>query len=498
MTERRLSVAAVAAARGRSDCVGSAIRKDELMLEGHANRVTAVSFNSQSTRIATAGDNNVKVWDLASRKVLFAINGFKRDVFGIAFSQDGSRIFTCGSDETAKVWDANNGEPLAELKTGFVKSAAPVSTARESSPKPTRGSERFGTRRRFRNCPGWRFPKQSRTIEPVPTADTSSHFDANRVELVPLMIDQDELEYRLRKTQPRGSRHREGYLAARATADDFAAAFYFKLVPEAERKLLIVQADANAIAAMSKLAVERSWTDPDAALPLRLEILRIQKSRLPTDDPAVLEAMSKLGELYSRLHQFDKAVPLLEEVSKTHKAKLGVKNPRTINSIRSLGVAYKDSGRYADAIRVFEEGGEANPGLMPFLIETYTLAGEHGKVVTLLLKQLPEAHKSNPAEAQVVTDMLSQLGRAYLAQKIWTEAEPYLREFITVREKLGINDWRRFNAESMLGGALLGQKKYAGAEPLMVKGYEGMKDQRKFMAQEMPQASAVFQKQSID
>ena len=35
--------------------------------------------------------------------------------------------------------------------------------------------------------------------------------------------------------------------------------------------------------------------------------------------------------------------------------------------------------------------------------------------------------------------------------------------------------WQKFDTQSMLGGALLGQKKYADAEPLLLKGYEGMK-----------------------
>ena len=35
--------------------------------------------------------------------------------------------------------------------------------------------------------------------------------------------------------------------------------------------------------------------------------------------------------------------------------------------------------------------------------------------------------------------------------------------------------WTTFNTKSMLGGALLGQKKYAEAEPLLLKGYAGMK-----------------------
>ena len=35
------------------------------------------------------------------------------------------------------------------------------------------------------------------------------------------------------------------------------------------------------------------------------------------------------------------------------------------------------------------------------------------------------------------------------------------------------------NTKSQLGGALLGQKKYADAEPLLLAGYEGMKQREK-------------------
>jgi hypothetical protein len=37
------------------------------------------------------------------------------------------------------------------------------------------------------------------------------------------------------------------------------------------------------------------------------------------------------------------------------------------------------------------------------------------------------------------------------------------------------DEWPRFNTMSQLGGALLGQGKYAEAEPLVVPGYEEMK-----------------------
>src|SRR5262249_19859183 len=39
--------------------------------------------------------------------------------------------------------------------------------------------------------------------------------------------------------------------------------------------------------------------------------------------------------------------------------------------------------------------------------------------------------------------------------------------------------WKRFDAVSMLGGALLGQMKYADAELLLLEGYDGMKQREK-------------------
>ncbi len=54
-----------------------------------------------------------------------------------------------------------------------------------------------------------------------------------------------------------------------------------------------------------------------------------------------------------------------------------------------------------------------------------------------------------------------------------------LREGLAVREKTQPDAWQTFNTKSLLGGALLGQKKYADAEPLLLAGYEGMKQREK-------------------
>ncbi len=65
-------------------------------------------------------------------------------------------------------------------------------------------------------------------------------------------------------------------------------------------------------------------------------------------------------------------------------------------------------------------------------------------------------------------------GRSLLQAHAFTEAEPLLRECLAIHEKTQPNAWTTFNTKSLLGGALLGQKKYADAEPLLLAGYEGM------------------------
>jgi hypothetical protein len=72
---------------------------------------------------------------------------------------------------------------------------------------------------------------------------------------------------------------------------------------------------------------------------------------------------------------------------------------------------------------------------------------------------------------------LAPFGLALLKAEQFAEAEPVLRECLSIRdEKLVTDDWLRFNTRSMLGGALAGQGKYDQAEPLLLDGYAGMKD----------------------
>jgi hypothetical protein len=80
-------------------------------------------------------------------------------------------------------------------------------------------------------------------------------------------------------------------------------------------------------------------------------------------------------------------------------------------------------------------------------------------------------HAKRGRQARPVRNLAKEL----LQHRQYPAAETYLRECLTIREKKLPDDWVLFNTKSMLGGALAGQKKFQEAEPLLVKGYSGMK-----------------------
>src|SRR5262249_35135768 len=57
----------------------------------------------------------------------------------------------------------------------------------------------------------------------------------------------------------------------------------------------------------------------------------------------------------------------------------------------------------------------------------------------------------------------------------YADAEPLFRACLAIRERERPNELITFHTKARLGAVLLGQKKHADAEPLLLQGYEGMK-----------------------
>jgi hypothetical protein len=108
---------------------------------------------------------------------------------------------------------------------------------------------------------------------------------------------------------------------------------------------------------------------------------------------------------------------------------------------------------------------------------------------------LAARQKKLGAEHPDVAQTLSALGANLLEQQKWAEAEPLLRESLTIWDAKRPDDWSRFDTQSRLGNSLLGQKKYAAAEPLLLSGYDGLKAREaKIAASSKPRLTAALQR----
>jgi hypothetical protein len=74
-----------------------------------------------------------------------------------------------------------------------------------------------------------------------------------------------------------------------------------------------------------------------------------------------------------------------------------------------------------------------------------------------------------------IVSSLGLLASALQKQGKYAEAEPLARECLDILEKNSPDDFLAFAARSMLGEILAGQMRYAEAQPLLLSGYEGMK-----------------------
>jgi hypothetical protein len=153
--------------------------------------------------------------------------------------------------------------------------------------------------------------------------------------------------------EPNSGRYRDGYLAARAARDDFAARFYLNLVPPAEQKDLVAKADVEeAVAPLSKLLRQHRGDggNPSLALSPLIEIVTVKKAKLGPEDPDTLDALDKPSDLHWRLRQFDKAIPVFEEIVKICEAKFGRDSLQTLDAMDKLGNRFWPMGQYDKAI----------------------------------------------------------------------------------------------------------------------------------------------------
>jgi tetratricopeptide (TPR) repeat protein len=200
------------------------------------------------------------------------------------------------------------------------------------------------------------------------------------------------------------------------------------------------------VRARQKEALELLGTDRKAdALALLVRALEILKTALGPDHDETLESMHQLAHVYQHLGQFSEAAALFEQLLTRRKAAPGSDEFLTQKFTTDLATAYHEAGRL----------DRAEP---------------------LLMDAIERSRKGNcPQLDQSMATLIAVVGLNRLTQHKYADAEPLLRECLMIRERDEPDQWTTFNTKSMLGGSLLGQKKYDEAEPMLLAGYEGLK-----------------------
>jgi tetratricopeptide (TPR) repeat protein/tRNA A-37 threonylcarbamoyl transferase component Bud32 len=240
----------------------------------------------------------------------------------------------------------------------------------------------------------------------------------------------------------------------------------------------------------------------DLALPLQEETLRLMDNKVGPDGHDLLIAANNLAITYLKLGQLDRALPIFEETFKRRKAVFGPDDLQTLVSMNCLADAYAAVGQLDRALPLLEETlrrrktalGVSHPDTLSTErdLEFYrNIATAQERYRTTLAKLGPD-HIDTLLARRDVAQMYQSTNRLDEAEPILAEvieqmstrpADDQIRcvtidmlyKNLTMREVKTPNSWLTFQTKSQLGGALLGLKRLAVAERLLLTGYEGMK-----------------------
>jgi hypothetical protein len=86
-------------------------------LRGHCLAIHAVAFSPDGERLASGGsEHTIRIWNVKNGLELVTLRGQSRRVYCLAFSSDGSQLASGGEDGEALLWDARAREAPGEVE----------------------------------------------------------------------------------------------------------------------------------------------------------------------------------------------------------------------------------------------------------------------------------------------------------------------------------------------------------------------------------------------
>ena len=223
----------------------------------------------------------------------------------------------------------------------------------------------------------------------------------------------------------------------------------------------------------------------DQAVSIWQETLRMSQLMNGPDHPDNIFSMNNLATAYLSLGRTAQALELHQQTLLVLKKTKGVSHPHTLGSTYNVAAAYRELGRFREAEPLFldaADGARRTLGLSHPYTQSF-LQGLAGCYVDLRQPQKAEplwrelmAHwkENEGADSLKYANGLASLSLILFRLQKPAEAELLLRECLQIRESRHPNEWTSFYTMSLIGDCLLAQQQYADAEPLLLRGFEGL------------------------
>ena len=223
---------------------------------------------------------------------------------------------------------------------------------------------------------------------------------------------------------------------------------------------------------------QRKYAEAETVL---RDALEIWKSGAAPGGPFV-PLFNTLTSVYEAQGKFAEAESTLQKLVEIQSAN-GEETPAALAAIRALAAAYARHDKYANAEALYAKLvairrrtlGDADPetqDVMGGLAAMYVEQRKFDQSMDLLKQLLDARRRANSPMTRVT---LWTIGWVHLQSGRFAEADVSLREALSILDHTMPDSWERFAVRNMLGATLAGRQKYAEAEPLLLSGYEGMK-----------------------
>jgi eukaryotic-like serine/threonine-protein kinase len=223
--------------------------------------------------------------------------------------------------------------------------------------------------------------------------------------------------------------------------------------------------------------------------PLLAKVVEGLRRNRGEEHPFTMMAWNNLALVYTALGEYSQAEPLFDKVVSFSRRVLGDEHPNLLTAEANLGVVYRLQGKYAEAERLFVAAlavgrrvqGEQHPNTlitMRKLADLFRSEGKYREAESLYRGVLEGRRRVLGDQHPDTLDAGAALGQLLLLEQNYPAAEAMLRDALRGYETVAPDTWARYFCESLLGGSMVGQKRLAEAEPLLLSGYDGMRQRK--------------------